>query len=164
MQMNQGPVVENLAVFTTKRFRGKLTVTEYVDVTTGEILPAELVQKMGVRVIRPDASLRRVKKLDSLRKEPREFADFILQFRDRLCGFLAPLDTLIGWYAQITGKQASHVRRYFRPLILAGVFDTASKLNEDFMIHNPFAGKKEAKGAECRAYNIFDSIRNRREV
>lgn len=154
--------IEHLAVFTVKTFRGKLIVTEYVDVTTGEILLADVVQKMGVRSIRPQASLRRVKHLDDLRKEPREFAAFILRFRNRRCSFLMPLETLVDWYSKMTGKRPDNIRRYFTPLIDAGILDSGLRLTKDFMISNPHAGKEEALGEESRAYNIFDSIRRRR--
>lgn len=164
MQTQHSPQIEHLAVFTTKTFRGKLQVVEYVDVTTGEILPAEVVQKMGVRSIRPDASHRRLKKLDALRKEPREFADFLLQFRNQRCGFLLPLEGIVDWYATMTRKQPNHVRRYFVPLAQAGILDTDQMLHKDFMIHNPRAGKEQAQGERLRAYNILDSIRKKYET
>lgn len=162
MHLHQDPeaanVIPRLSILTVKTVRRKTLVTEYVDVTTGEIFTAEKAQTMGVRSIRPDAKGRREKKLNQLRGEPRKFADFLLRFRDRRCKFLVTIDTLVGWYSKLTEKKAHHVRRYFAALIKAGILDPDLMLNEDFMINNPFAGKESAKGDTFRAYNVFDGI------
>lgn len=162
MHLFQDPEVKktigNLAVLTVRGSRRKPLVTEYVDLATGEIINAESAQRLGVRSIRPDAMMRRMKKLDSLRKEPREFANFLLKFRDGRCKFLMPIDNIVNWYSKLTGKELHHVRRYFPALIKAEILDTDQVLNEDFMIHNPSAGKGAAKGDLFRAYNIFDQM------
>lgn len=150
--------IANLAIFTVKGSKRKPLVTEYVDTTTGGIIPAQVAQKMGVRSIRPDAMMRRLKKLDSLRREPREFANFLLKFRDGRCKFLVTLDTIVGWYSKLTGKEPHHIRRYIPSLVKAEVLDSDQVLNEDFMIHNPTAGKGAVKGDLFRAYNIFDQM------
>lgn len=150
--------VGNLAILTVMGSKRKPLVTEYVDVTTGEIYDAETAYKLGVRAIRPDAMMRRTKKLDSLRKEPREFANFLLKFRDGRCKFLVPLDTIISWYSKLTGKDTHHIRRYFPSLVKAEILDDDLMLNEDFMINNPNAGKAAAKGDLFRAHNIFDQM------
>lgn len=150
--------IANLAIFTVKGSKRKPLVTEYVDTTTGEIIPAQVAQRMGVRSIRPDAMMRRIKKLDSLRKEPRGFADFLLKFRDGRCKFLVPMDIIICWYSRLTGKRTDNILRYFPSLINAEVLDFDQVLNEDFMIHNPTAGKGAVKGDLFRACNTFDRM------
>lgn len=150
--------ISNLAVLTVRGTRRKPQVTEYIDPTTGEIIEAESAQRLGVRSIRPDAMMRRIKKLDSLRTEPRRFADFLLKFRDGRCKFLMPLDTIIAWYSKLTGKELHHIRRYFPALTKAEILDSDQMLNEDFMVNNPMAGKGAAKGELFRAYNIFDLL------
>lgn len=162
MHLFQDPEVKktigNLAILTVRGSRRKPLVTEYIDLATGEVIDAESAQRLGVRSIRPDAMLRRYKKLDSLRKEPREFANFLLKFRDGRCKFLMPIDTIVDWYSKLTGKELHHVRRYFQTLVNAEILDADQVLNEDFMIHNPCAGKGVAKGDLFRAYNIFDQM------
>lgn len=155
--------IDNLSIFTIKKVRKRLTVTEYVDVTTGEIVPAGVAQKLGIRSIRPDAQGRRERKLGKLRGEPRRFAEFLLRFRDRRCKFLMPMDMLVGWYSTLTGKKPHHIRRYYSSLIGGGILEEGLMLNEDFMINNPRAGKGAAKGDTFRAYNVFDGLllRNR---
>lgn len=148
--------ISNLAIFTVKGTKRKPLVAEYVDVTTGEIIDAETAYKMGVRAIRPDAMKQRLMKLDSLRREPREFANFLLKFRDDRCKFLVPMVSIVSWYSKLTGMETRNIRRYFPCLIKAQILDSDLMLNEDFMINNPNAGKAAAKGDLFRAYNVFD--------
>lgn len=160
MHLHHDPEVRktigNLAILTVRGSKRKPLVTEYIDLATGEIIDAGTAQRLGVRSIRPDAMMRRIKKLDSLRKEPREFADFLLKFRDSRCKFLVPVDTIVDWYSKLTGKETHNIRRYFPTLIKAEILDSDLMLNEDFMINNPTAGKGAAKGDLFRAYNVFD--------
>lgn len=147
---------DHWAILSVQGSRRKPMVSEYVDLNTGEIIGAEAALEMKVRSIRPDAMNRRIRKLDSLRKEPRQFANFMLQLRDERCKFLVPIETIIQWYSRTTGKEPHHVRRYLSSLIKAEIIDEEGILNEDFMIHNPTADKRSAKGDLCRAYNVLD--------
>ncbi|WP_442770591.1 hypothetical protein [Zoogloea ramigera] len=153
-----GTPFDHLQILTLAKVRRKLTVTEFMDTRTGEIIDAKTAQKMGVRSIRPDASVRRKAKMNSLRKEPRAFAEFILKFRDRRCKFLVGLSELVSLYARMTGKATEHVRRYLPSLAKAGILEDDHALNEDFMIHNPAAGKTAAKGDAFRASCIFSAL------
>lgn len=150
-----GTPFDHLQILTVTRIRRKPTVTEFVDMRTGEIIDARAAQKMGVRSIRPDARIRREAKMDSLRTEPRAFAEFILKFRDGRCKFLVGLSELVSLYARMTEKAAEHVRRYLPRLAKSGILEDDHTLNEDFMIHNPTAGKAAAKGDAFRALCRF---------
>ena len=156
-----GTPLDHLQILTVAKIRRKPTVTEFIDTMTGEIIDAKTAQKMGVRSIRPDARVRREAKMKSLRKEPRAFAEFILKFRDGRCKFLVGLSELVSLYARMTGKAAEHVRRYLPRLAKAGILEDDHTLNEDFMIHNPTAGKAAAKGDAFRASCIFGRLRAR---
>jgi hypothetical protein len=156
-----GTPFDHLQILTCAKVRRRPTVTEFIDTRTGEIIDARAAQKMGVRSIRPDARIRRESKMNSLRKEPRAFAEFILKFRDGRCKFLAGLPELVTHYARMTGKAAEHVRRYLPSLTKAGVLDNDHALNEDFMIHNPTAGKTAAKGDAFRASCLLGRLRAR---
>lgn len=154
-----GTPLDHLQILTVAKIRRKPTVTEFIDTMTGEIIDAKTAQKMGVRSIRPDARVRREAKMDSLRPEPRAFAEFILKFRDGRCKFLVGLSELVALYARMTGKAAEHVRRYLPRLAKAGILEDDHTLNEDFMIHNPTAGKAAAKGDAFRASCIAGRLR-----
>ncbi len=154
-----GTPLDHLQILTVAKIRRKPTVTEFIDTMTGEIIDAKTAQKMGVRSIRPDARVRREAKMKSLRKEPRAFAEFILKFRDGRCKFLVGLSELVSLYARMTEKAAEHVRRYLPSLAKAGILEDDHALNEDFMLHNPTAGKAAAKGDAFRASCIAGRLR-----
>lgn len=150
--------LNNLAILSVRRFRGKLLVSEFVDLTTGEILDPQTVERMGLKSIRPDARIRREEKLKSLRKEVRPFAIFLLRFRNKLGGFLIDLDQLIRWYAKLEGKEPKHVRRHLPRLVDAGILDFDHKLNPDFMWFNTELGKADVRGEVFTAHRIFDDL------
>lgn len=157
----EGVKAENLYVLAGDTFRGKKRVLSYVDLTTGQVVPNDIARGLGIRCIWSDAKERRRVKLNSLRTEPRRFAAFLLRFRDAHCKFLMPMDVLVGWFSALTGKQQYHIRRYFKPLIAAGILDSENTLNEDFMVSNPTAGRETSKGDVARAYRIYDVMRDK---
>lgn len=155
--------LSSLAVLSCNRRGSKLYVTEYLDLATGEILNAEEASKRGVTSIRPDAMMRRTRKLGNLRVEPKRFAQFLLKFRDQQCGFLVGVDTLVKWYSRLTGMAAKNIRRYFDALTKAGILEPDHVLNKDFMVRNPRAGKGEALGATFKASCLFSLMLLRSE-
>lgn len=154
----QGPL-ETLAIFTCEGKGRRQKAREYLDLSTGEILEASIAKTMGVTVIRPDTASRRLRKLRTLRKEPRDFARFLLRFRDRQCKFLVSMETLVSWYAHITGRAAKNIRRYFEALIRGGILEEDLMLQEDFMVKHPRAGKESTKGDTFRAHTILSLLR-----
>lgn len=158
------PHLDNLAVFNVGTFRGRPQVLEYVCLRTGEILNAKTAQELGVKAIRPHAMLSRSRKLDSLRKEPQAFARFIIRYRNGRCGFQVPLESLVGMYAKLHGKEAKNVRRYLPVLTEAGILLDEQSLHKDFMVNNPIEAKASAQGDTERAHCRFagDMLRRRR--
>lgn len=152
---------KNLAILSCRYFRGKLQVTEYLDMKTGEIIDASSISRMGMKVIRPDAMRRREAKLNSLRTEVRRFALFLLRFRNRVGGFLLTREELIKWYGKLEGKEAKHIRRYLPRLVDAGILDFDHRLNPDFMQFDPEVGREGVRGETFTAYRIFDELRLR---
>ena len=155
--------LNNLAILSVRRFRGKLLISEFVDLTTGEILDPRTVERMDLKSIRPEARIRREEKLNSLRKEVRPFAVFLLRFRNKLGGFLVDLDQLIRWYAKLEGKEPKHVRRHLPRLVDAGVLDFDHKPNPDFMWFNTELGKADVRGEVFTAHRIFDDLMLRKK-
>lgn len=133
-------------------------VLEYVDISTGEIIPKELAH---VREIRPEAMLERFRRLDSLRVEVRNFCTFLLRFRNQACGFLVPISTLFKWYSILHNKKTSHVKRYIPVLIEAGILQDSITLDKIFMVNNPNRKASDAKGDLTKAQVIFDIIKLR---
>ena len=117
-------------------------ITEYVDMETGEIIAAAAL-KDNPKVLPTDVwptvrsserMLQREFILGSLREEVREFAEFVLQFRNQRRGVTPGVDQLVKWYAILTDKQACHVRRYVKPLEEAGVIAGSAVLGPLFQI------------------------------
>jgi hypothetical protein len=113
------------------------TEIEYVDQDTGELLSDKQVGMLtgGSPPIHfSERCLQRQTILDRLRPEPREFATFVLGFRNRRRGITPDVAKLCGWYAQVTGKQPNHVRRYIPKLYEAGVLEGESLVGSLFQI------------------------------
>ncbi|WP_250512850.1 hypothetical protein [Caballeronia sp. INDeC2] len=94
-------------------------VVEWFDETTGEILSdPEARTRADYRypVRTSERQLQREFILSELRPEVRAFAQFVLKFRNRRRGLTPGIDQLARWYAQLTGKQTGHVRRYIAKL------------------------------------------------
>lgn len=153
---------ENLAIWRVRTFRGKRLVAEYVDRSSGEIFPAETIRDLGMKSIRPDAQIRRDGKLKGLRQEVRLFAIYLLNFRNRLGGFLMPMADLVKWYGLLEGKESKHINRYLPRLVDAGILDFDHRLNSDFIWFAPEAGRSTVKGETCTAYRIYDQLRSRK--
>ena len=147
--------LEDLCIHSTKKFRGKLFVSEYLDMSTGEIIPAKNVHSKSIR---PEGRIRREEKIKALRSEVRNFALFLLKFRSQGGGFLIDLPDLVRWYAKLTGKQVKHINRYIPKLVDGGVLDFDKMLNEDFMWFDSSATKAELKGNTFKAYRIFSDM------
>jgi hypothetical protein len=99
-------------------------VTEYIDITTGELIPASTLHasRFFPRPIHfGELVLQREAVLKGLREEVRRFAVFVLRFRDQRRGITPGIDQLVNWYAELHGKQTGHVRRYVPQITRAGI-------------------------------------------
>jgi len=112
---------KSLAVLSISQTKaGKVrSVHEYVDLKTGEIIPAnELdIRPLDLATILPA----RFKALNSLRPEVRRFASFVLRFANRRRGITPDIGTLCRWYADLNNKRSNDVRRYIPALKRAGI-------------------------------------------
>lgn len=138
------------SISTTKA--GKLKkVTEYIDMTTGEIIPADTIQMPVLDLRGKQAKKDAV--LDKLRPEVREFACFVLDFHNKRRGITPGINTLCHWYAALTGKQSQHVRRYIPKLEAAGILAGENLLGRLFQ-HTGWTVMYHM-GEETRAYAKF---------
>ena len=151
-----------IASFEHTKGLGKIKVTEFVDMTTGEIISAEVARtKYSVGVIYPEARAKREVKLNSLRKEVRDFALFILKFRNNSGGFKVPFERLLEWYAKYTDKKISHIKRYIEPLTNAGIIDESEGIvfpHNDFSIQTKNPIRNSHKADPFSAGVIFSNL------
>lgn len=139
-------------------------ITEYVDTLTGEIAKATELRsskEFWPEIYASERCMQREFILNSLRPEVRQFALFVLRFRNQRRGVTPGFEKLVKWYGEITGKRADNVRRYVIPLKEAGIIAGESLLGPLFQI----AGKSvAATGHLCEdsnAYSRFVQMRLR---
>ncbi|MGE5648896.1 MAG: hypothetical protein ACM34A_01755 [Bacillota bacterium] len=133
-------------------------ITQYVDMVTGEIIDATALKndpEFWSTVYFSERVLQRRFILAGLRKEVREFALFILAFRNQRRGVTPGVDGLVKWYAELTGKQACHVRRYLQPIEDAGVLVGSSLLGPLFQIAGSSTTASAHLGEDFRASGDF---------
>lgn len=147
--------LDDLQILTVATVRGKPAVTEYVDLSTGEILSPTEAKRRGVVVIRGVAKEMRRRKLDGLRTEVKAFALFVLNFKNRRGGLQVPLTQIVKWYAMLHGKQSKHVNRYIPRLIESGILESPTVVHQDFMIFDRELPIGDLKGEEFSAYVRF---------
>lgn len=103
--------------------------------TTGEIIPTENLRNdpelwplVWPTMHFSERCLQRQFILNSLRKEVREFALFVLAFTNQRRGVTPWIEQLVKWYAQLHGKRSSDVRRYVAQLEGSGIISESSLL------------------------------------
>lgn len=123
----------------TKKVKSKTTgrthlikyqeATEYIDEYTGEILSREQALNLGViELLLPAIKLQQEEILSRLRKEVREFAEFVLLFRNRRRGITPSIDVLCKMYAQKKGLRSDNVRKYIPRLKEGGILSNNTLL------------------------------------
>ncbi|KAI3590239.1 hypothetical protein D9X30_4847 [Cupriavidus sp. U2] len=124
--------VESLAAWSISVTKaGKLRkVTEYIDMMTGEIIPADTVQIPVLDLRGKQAQKDMV--LGKLRPEVRAFAYFVLGYANKRRGITPGINTLCHWYADLTGKRADNIRRCIPKLEAAGVLANENLLGPLF--------------------------------
>lgn len=133
-------------------------ITEYVDTHTGEILEAKALRdnkELWPAFDFSERCLQRECILNNLRPEVREFALFVLRFKNQRRGVTPGFGQLVKWYAELTGKRADNVRRFIKPLEEAGIVAGDSLLGPLFQI----AGKSVAAWEHlCEDSNAYSRL------
>lgn len=137
-----------------------IKVIELVDKTTGEILTAEQAARFGFRqgINFGVFVLQRETVLNSLRKEVREFALFVLKFRNQRGGITPDIDELCKMYAELHGMKTSHVKRYVERLKEVGVLSSKYLVGPLFQIHNKKLAPNEHLAEDIIASNVYDNL------
>lgn len=148
---------DSLAVYsvsTTKRGRVRC-VSAYLDVDTGEVIPAEQLS-IPILDLR-DKLPARAEALDYLRPEVRQFAAFVLRFANKRRGISPGIDTLCRWYAEMHGRRSQDVRRYISKLTEVGVLAGENLLGPLFQ--RTGGRTKDHLGEEYRAWCTYTRLR-----
>lgn len=139
-------------------------ITQYVDTHTGEILEAKAIRKdkeLWPELHFSERCLQREFILNSLRPEVREFALFVLTFRNKRRGVTPGFRQLVKWYAELAGKRADNVRRFIKPLEEAGIVAGESLLGPLFQIAGKSVAAWEHLCEDSNAYSRLVLIRLR---
>lgn len=137
-------------------------VTEYLDQSTGEIIQASDLRddpRVPPQVHFGEIQLLRQALIASLRKEVREFALFVLLFRNNRRGVTPEIDTLVDWYANLHGKRPSNVRRYIVALEKAGFLAGSSLLSRLFQRTGRQATARDHLGEDAAARRVYFALR-----
>jgi hypothetical protein len=129
-------------------------IEEYIDVTSGEIIKAANLRndpRVPPQIHVGEIMLQRQALLKSLRREVREFAFFILQFRNDRRGITPGIDTLVEWYARIYNKRPSNIRRYITVLEKVGFLAGTSLLSPLFQRTGKTKTTKDHLGEDAEA-------------
>lgn len=133
-------------------------ITEYVDMETGEIIPAEALKddpEVWPTIRASERSMQRAFVLECLRKEVREFARFVLTFRNQRRGITPAIEDLVEWYAQLHGKRPGNVRRYVKQLEDTGILAGKAVLAPLFQIAGRSITAKEHSAEDVVASMKF---------
>jgi hypothetical protein len=154
-------------------FNGKLVfaydsveISEYLDTITGEIISAAKMSRHPDR--RPtirvgELALQKQAAISRLRPEVAEFAYFVLAFRDQRRGVTPTMEVLVKWFALMTGRRASDIRRYLPRLDEAGICQ-GSVMHPLFQFAGTKLKKSSHLGAEVSASGRFAIMRHRYEL
>lgn len=137
------------------------SITEYLDLSTGEIIQASDLRndpRLPPQIYVGEIILLRQALLDSLRKEVKEFALFVLHFRNNRRGITPEIETLVEWYARLHGKRPSNVRRYVAVLEKAGFLAGSSLLSRLFQNTGKRALARDHLGEDVVARRIYFSL------
>lgn len=137
-------------------------IIEYLDLTTGEIIQASTLRhdpRVPLQIYIGEIQLLRESLLASLRKEVREFALFVLHFRNDRRGISPEIRTLVEWYALINNKRPSNVRRYVKSLQDASFLAGESLISPLFQRTGRTVTSKDHLGEDSAARSMLMKIR-----
>jgi hypothetical protein len=139
-------------------------IVEYLDPSTGEIIQASDVRndpRLPPEIHFGEILLLRQSLLDSMRKEVREFALFVLNFRNNRRGVTPEIDTLVDWYAHLQGKRPSNIRRYVQVLEDVGFLAGSSLLSRLFQRTGKRTAARDHLGEDVIARRKYFALRFR---
>lgn len=137
-------------------------VIEYVNVFTGEIISAEQAKELGIKpgIDVSILAMQREYVLNLLRREVREFALFLLKFRNNRRGITPDANEICKMYAEIHGLRASHVRRNIPKLKAAGILESIYMLTPLFQKAGKSMTARQHLSEDFKAQVIYQNELN----
>lgn len=148
------PDVNKLVIFSTKQesqvYKSKILgktyrftrqkVTEYLDPETGEIIALKQFKQLGgIDYNYGVFAQERNEILDTLREEVKDFACFLLKFRNKRRGISPSLEKILEYYSRFSSKRINNIRNRLLPKLYGKVLSNDNLLMPPFQ----FSGKNE---------------------
>lgn len=172
------PRLKNLVCYTTKfetkqKYHSKILnktfyfsrhkVTEYLDMKTGEIISSIKAKQIGVMEFNYEPLTKEKNTiLDSLRKEIRDFAKFVLLFRNKRRGLSPNLGQVVVYYSKYTGKRENNIKSRLLPNLMGKVIFSETLMMPPFQINDRFATAAEHLQEDFAAENKFFMMMQRK--
>lgn len=164
---------EDLAVYRTQResktYRSKILnktfrfvrykVIEYVNIKTGEIIPYSFAKQIGITEFDYEPlTEERNEILDSFRKEVREFALFVLIFRNKRRGLSPNIEQVIEYYSKFSGMRKNNIKSRLLPPLMNKVLYSSVLMMPPFQINDKKATAGEHLQEDFIAENKFFNL------
>ena len=150
---------------TVSRYVDQTYVTEYVDMSTGEILTPRQVKRLGiVEFDYKTTKLQQDAVLSTLRTESKEFANFVLRFRNKRRGLSPNIEKICEWYAEYTGQLPYNVQRMVPTLKKAGILASDTLMMPLFQIPGRSTKASEHLSEDFVAEEVFEELMRRKEA
>lgn len=165
--------IDDLRIFRTKsqvqRYKSKILnktftftrqeVVEYLDIKTGEIISKATARRLGVVEYNYGIFVKeRNEILDSFRKEVKDFAMFVLMFRNKRRGISPNIDQIVEYYSKYTGKRSSNIKSRLLPQIMHRVVASPTLLMPPFQIGDKGTPAYEHLKEDFIAENTFFTL------
>jgi len=169
--------VEDLAIFRTQKeskiYKSKILkksfrfvrhkVLEYVNLKTGEIIPFNFAKQIGITEFDYEPlTQERNEILDSLRKEVKEFALFVLLFRNKRRGISPNIEQVIEYYSKFSGMRKNNIKSRLLPLILNKVLFSSTLMMPPFQINDKNITAREHLQEDFIAESRFFELMRRK--
>lgn len=150
--------IEDLAIFRTQKeskiYKSKILkksfrfvrhkVLEYVNLKTGEIIPFAFAKQIGVTEFDYEPLTKeRNEILSSFRKEVKEFALFVLMFRNKRRGLSPNINQVMVYYSKLTGMRKNNIKTRLLPTLMNKVLFSETLMMPPFQISDKRATAKE---------------------
>lgn len=125
-----------------------------------DVTPVDAVTKYEVKEIHYSLlAMQREEILNSLRKEVKDFALFVLKFRNKRRGLSVDIRELCRWYAELYDKRADNVYPMIKRLIEVGILNQdANVMMPLFQISGANTKAKEHLHELARAKALFEMM------
>jgi len=169
--------VEDLAIFRTQKeskvYKSKILkksfrfvrhkVIEYVNLKTGEIIPFSFAKQMGVSEFDYEPlTQERNEILDSLRKEVKEFAMFVLMFRNKRRGLSPNIEQVMDYYSKFSGMRKNNIKSRLLPAIMNTVLFSSTLMMPPFQINDKKSTAREHLQEDFIAEHRFFELMRRK--